>query len=95
MRIAGVMWREQFVDKLLVKHGVYPDEVEDVLFGRSRFRRIARGHTHGEDVYEALGQTASGRHLIVIFLWKAGGEALVISARDMSDTERRRYGNQR
>lgn len=95
MRIASVIWREQFVDKLLEKHGVYPEEVEDVLYGRSRFRRIARGHTHGEDVYEALGQAVSGRYLIVIFVWKTGSEALVISARDMSGNERRRYGNQR
>jgi len=93
MRITGIIWREQFVDKLLEKHGVYPDEVEDVLFGRSRIRRVARGHTHGEDVHEALGQTIGGRYLIVVFVRKLGGEALVISARDMSDTERRRYGN--
>lgn len=95
MRIAGVVWHRQFVDKLIEKHGVYPDEAEDVLYGRSRFRRVARGYTHGEDVYEALGQTTDGRYLIVLFVWKTEGEALVISARDMSANERRRYGRQR
>lgn len=94
MRIRDVIWQEQFVDKLIEKHGVYPDEAEDVLFGRSRMRRVTRGQVRGEDVFEALGQTASGRYLIVIFVRKQSGEALVISARDMSDTERRRYGNQ-
>ncbi len=38
MRIRGVIWQEQFVDKLIEKHGVYPDEAEDVLFGRNRMR---------------------------------------------------------
>lgn len=94
MRIRDVIWLEQFVDKLIVKHGVYPDEAEDVLFGRSRMRRVARGQVSGEDVYEALGQTVDGRHLIVVFVRKRSGEALVISARDMNDTERRRYGNE-
>lgn len=92
MRIRDVIWQEQFVDKLIEKHGVYPDEAEDVLFGQSRMRQVARGQVRGEDVYEALGQTVSGRYLIVIFVWKQNEEALVISARDMSDRERRRYG---
>ncbi len=91
MRIKDVIWQEQFVDKLMEKHGVYPDEAEDVLFGRNRMRQVARGQVCGEDVYEALGQTVSVRYLIVIFVWKLDGDALVISARDMSDRERRRY----
>ncbi len=39
-----------------------------------------------------MGQTDAGRYLIVDFIRKAGGIALVISARDMDSRERRQYG---
>lgn len=45
----------------------------------------------GEDVYAALGQTEAGRYLIVFFIVKARHHALVLSARDMTQSERRRY----
>ncbi|PIQ94704.1 MAG: hypothetical protein COV68_03235, partial [Nitrospirae bacterium CG11_big_fil_rev_8_21_14_0_20_41_14] len=43
----------------------------------------------GEDLYRALGQTDSGRYLTVFFIYKETHEALVISARDMTDKERK------
>ena len=92
MGITRIIWLDQFVEKLEIKHGVYRDEVEDVLFGRSRKRRVSRGNIADEDLYEALGQTADGRYLIVLYIWKRPSGALVISARDMSGKERQRYG---
>jgi uncharacterized protein len=44
-----------------------------------------------ENAYAALGQTSAGRYLIVFFLRKKTGQALPISARDMSASERKRY----
>ena len=32
MQLYEVIWKEQFVDKLEIKHQVDPDEVEQVLF---------------------------------------------------------------
>jgi uncharacterized DUF497 family protein len=40
----------------------------------------------------ALGQTDSGRYLTVLFIHKPPSEALILSARDMADRERRQYG---
>jgi len=45
----------------------------------------------GEDIYNALGRTKSGRFLSVIFIRKLGNKALIITARDMNARERRRY----
>jgi len=42
-------------------------------------------------VYAALGPTYGGRYLIIFFVYKRGGRALIISARDMTESERRLY----
>jgi uncharacterized DUF497 family protein len=39
------------------------------------------------------GQTDAGRYLTILFIDKGTGEVLPLSARDMADKERRRYGN--
>ncbi len=91
MRIAGIIWLPNVVDKLVDKHHVYVHEAEQILTGRARFRRVQRGKVRGEDVYAATGQTTSGRYLIVYFIYKSGHNALVISARDMDAKERKQY----
>jgi len=92
VRIHQVIWLRQFVDKLEFKHGVSTDEIEEILYGKMKMRRIARGDVHGEDLYLALGQTTAGRYLAVFFVLKESQAALPISARDMDAKERRNYG---
>lgn len=92
MEVREVIWLDAFVEKLWRKHRVRIEEVEEVLAGRPQVRRVARGDVAGEDVYSALGRTTRGRYLIVFYVLKAGGRALVISARDMKPKERRQYG---
>lgn len=92
MKINGVIWLRNVIDKLLWKHHVTTDEVEEV-FGRSaRYRFLEEGDVEGEDLYSALGRTEAGRYLTVYFLHKVTGDALVISAREMTKKERRLYG---
>ena len=43
MRVEGVIWLDQIVDKLIQKHSVETYEVEDVLFGKSRLRFVEKG----------------------------------------------------
>jgi uncharacterized DUF497 family protein len=50
-----------------------------------------KGRYRGEDVYRALGQTDAGRYLTVFFIHKLTHEALILSARDMDDKERKGY----
>jgi uncharacterized DUF497 family protein len=70
---------------------VSPVEVEEVFANQPRYRKVARGHVQGEDVYGAFGQTEEGRYLAVFFIEKPNEAALVISARDMDAKERKQY----
>jgi uncharacterized DUF497 family protein len=79
------------VDKLLWKHHVTPQEVEEVLFDNPMYRKVQRGHIKGEDLFAALGQTNTGRKLIIFFVYKLNKEALLISARDMAKKEKKQY----
>jgi len=87
-----VIWKEQFIEKLAIKHGVQTHEVEDVLFSHPHIRRVEKGQIQGEDLYVAYGQTEAGRYLIVFFVLKHSTSALPISARDMTRSERKYYG---
>lgn len=91
MKIEGVIWLRDVVDKLVFKHHVETDEVEQMLDSRSRFRFVEKGKRKGDDVYMALGQTNAGRYLAVLFIYKKTKEALILSARDMAKKERRQY----
>jgi hypothetical protein len=92
MYIEEIVWLEAIVDKLAVKHAVLPDEVEEVLSNNPKFRFVERGNRVEEDVYMALGRTNAGRYLTVLFIHKQNNAALILSARNMADKERKLYG---
>ena len=92
MKIGGIIWLRDIVDKLAFKHHVEAYEVEEMLNNRPKIRFVEKGQRKGEDVYLALGQTNAGRYLAVLFIHKKTREALILSARDMADKERKRYG---
>ena len=79
-------------DKLESKHNVTRPEVEQVFSAAPKFRFAERGRTRGEHLYRAVGRTNGGRYLVVFFILKADHTALVISARDLSEKERKQYG---
>jgi len=89
--IDDFIWLPDIVEKLTIKHGVMPDEAEDVFFDRPRYRFVETGDRPGEDAYAAFGQTEAGRYLVVFFIHKSANTALVLSVRDMDSGERRRY----
>ncbi len=93
MKISGFIWLERFVEKLEVKHGVTVEEVEDLFGNRTELRvqKVRKGHHRDEHVYRALGRTPAGRYLAVFFILKRSHKALVISARDMDEMERRSH----
>ena len=95
MVIQRFIWLADVVDKLEDKHAVRVSEVESVFADFPVFNRIQRGHVKGEDLYRALGQTESGRYLTAFFIYKVTHEALVISARDMMEKERRQYAKRK
>lgn len=91
MQIDKVIWLDDVVEKLERKHGVEKTEIWELLQSKPKFRFIEKGHHEGENVYAALGRTGAGRYLIVFFVYKMTNAALVISARDMTRGERKRY----
>ena len=95
MVINQIIWKDQFVEKLAVKHSVSVEEAEDVLCSEPHIRKVSKGNVKGENVYAASGQTVGGRYLVVFYIRKLTGAALPISARDMDDGERKYYGKQK
>ena len=93
MQIETVVCSERIEDKLEAKHHVTFSEARQILFGQPRIRFSEKGHTPGEHLYAAFGQTLGGRYFSVYFIYKpALKTAAIISARDMSDKERKAYG---
>jgi uncharacterized protein len=93
LNITTILWLGEIADKLVWKHKVSREEVGEVFRSRSRrFRFIEKGFKTGDNLYAILGRTNSGRFLIVFFINKKDGAALIISGRDMSERERIQYG---
>jgi len=89
--INDIIWLDSIVEKIAWKHGILPHEVEEVLSVNFRLFKRESGNIEGEDLYNALGKTEAGRYLSVFFIKKLNNKALIITARDMNDRERRRY----
>ena len=91
MDIEGFLWLEDIIEKLWQKHHVVENEVEELFEESPYFLFIEKGHREGENVYAALGQTSGGRYLVAFFVYKQNKQAFIVSARDMTDSERKRY----
>lgn len=91
MEIASFFWLEAIIDKLWYKHRVTISEVEEVFFNQPHIRFVEKGHKEGENLYTALGRSDAGRLLIIFFVHKQNRQALVVSARNMTDKERKLY----
>ena len=75
MQIDRIVCSEDIAGKLESKHNVKPAEAEEVLLNQPRIRFAEKGHTEGDDVYVAFGQTFAGRFLSVfLYLLKKRGE---------------------
>ncbi len=92
MKIKGFIWDHAIIDKLLRKHAVTREEVEEIFARNPKFTLLEKGRIKGENLYAARGQTTAGRYLAVLFIYKQSHEALTITAREMDDRERRSYG---
>jgi hypothetical protein len=63
MRIHEFVWDDERIDHI-ARHGITPEEVEEVCFGQAFVRR---GRTEGKNpVYYVLGETHTGRHLFCV-----------------------------
>jgi uncharacterized DUF497 family protein len=92
VKITGLIWLAEIIEKLEWKHHLQQEEVREVFRRRPKFRFVEKGHRRGENVYVAQGRTAAGRYVNVFFVYKTNRRALILSARDMTPAERKRYG---
>ena len=88
MKIREFVWPEDRIDHI-ARHGVSPDEVEEACFGNAF---VQRAKSEGASpVYYVLGQTAAGRYLFCVVIQFPDGKGYPVTARPMSDNEKRRY----
>ncbi len=71
------------------RHGVTPEEVEEVCFSGPLMMKSRSG------TRLAYGRTLAGRYLLVVMKLKDGGVARCITARTMTDKERRLFVKRR
>lgn len=91
MKIKKIIWLDEIIEKLETKHNVRQEEVIGLLNNEPHFRFVEKGHRPDENVYAAMGQTDAGRYLIVFFIHKTDGSALIVSGRTMTPSERKRH----
>lgn len=91
MKISGFIWLDDIVQKLVWKHSIIQGEVSEVFANSPRLYFVEKGNRKDENVYVAFGQTDGGRYLVVFFIYKKNRRALVLSARDMTKAERKKY----
>ena len=86
MRIIRLDCSEGAEVHIWTRHQVSFREVEEAAYGSGL---IIRGREVG--VYEVYGRTEAGRYLMIAIRDMGKGAARLITARDMTQTERRRY----
>ncbi len=92
MEEVELKWTQITVDHIH-RHGVAPEEVEEVIYEGKPF--VKRGPGSGRNRrYYVLGQTQAGRYLQIVLGRVRGTTFKVITARKMEDDERRLYKKQ-
>ena len=85
MEIREFEWDDNNIEHI-ARHGVFPDEVEDVAFDDDPWIRKGRKGTR-----YMLGYTVAGRYLFVVYVLKGKGIARVVTSMDMDDKTKKLY----
>jgi len=86
LRIEALEIDDHILEKIESKHRVSFTEVEEACL--SEGRHIRRGR---EGLYKVFSQTAAGRYILAVLVNLGGGNWRVVTAREMTDNERRLY----
>ncbi len=88
MKIRQIIWPEERIEHI-ARHHVTPEEVEAVCFGRPF---VQRAKSEGENpLFYVLGQTNAGRYLFCVIIQFSDGNGYPVTARPMTDNEKRRF----
>ena len=80
-----ITWTEESEDHI-ARHGVTPQEVQQSLYTRPRW--ITPGRSDTTLVY---AMTDAARHLLIVIAPALDGGVYVVTARDLTDSERRTF----
>jgi len=88
MRIHELLWPAERIEHI-AQHNITPDEFEEVCKAKSL---VQRAKSQGENpVYYILGRTHVGRYLFCVVIQFPDGKGYPVTARPMTDKEKRRY----
>ncbi len=90
LKCSGFDWDEGNTHKNWIKHQVTSSECEQIYFNHPLVVQEDIKHSKSEIRYYSLGQTNLGRLLFIAFTIRKS-LIRVISARDMTRNERRKY----
>jgi uncharacterized DUF497 family protein len=86
MRIEYLYWKDHIVEKIIERHGVTPDEVEEVIHeGEPEIRKS------GKIRYLMWGQSCAGRYLFIVLEEESQGVFVPLTAREMTESEKRAF----
>lgn len=88
IQIHHFIWAAERVEHIAA-HAVDTGEIEEVCFGSPM---VLRAKSEGPNpVYYCLGQTQVGRYLFCVVIAFPDGKGYPVTARAMTDREKRRY----
>lgn len=86
LRIESLEIDDHILDKIESKHRVSFEEVEEACLSEKRYVRRGR-----EGLYKLFSQTGAGRYILVVLVNLGRGNWKIVTAREMTDNERRLY----
>ena len=86
LRIESLEIDDHVLNKIESKHGIAFEEVEEACLSEKRHIRRSR-----EGLYKLFSQTAAGRYVLVVLVNLGRGDWKIVTAREMTDSERRLY----
>ena len=86
LRIESLEIDDHILDKIEAKHGISWEEVEQACI--SDKRHVRRGR---EGLYKLFSRTDAGRYILVVLVDLGRGDWKVVTAREMTASERRLY----
>ncbi len=79
--LRSITWSQESEDHI-ARHGVMPNEVEEVFYGRPRLTVRGRGETT-----EVYGQTYAGRYMQIVYRIGLTNDVDIVTARQMTTNE--------
>jgi len=90
VQISQLVWNEDIIEHI-TRHNVTPEEVEEVCFGNPLILKSKQSTKGLNTLCYAMARTDSGRYLFIVFTYFQRGRAMLITARDMEQVERKYY----